>query len=334
MKILGIETSCDDTSVAVVEDGQIVHSCAVVNQEELHNRTGGVVPEVAAREHIKRILPTVHKALEEASCGWEDIGAIAATETPGLMGSLLVGMMTARTLASLHHKPYVGVHHIEGHIFANFLLPKEAYLLGTPLSPVTFPFVVLTVSGGHNEIYLVHGPAQFELLGETLDDAAGEAFDKVARVLGLGFPGGPHIARAAEQGKKDYHLPRPLLHDRTCNFSFSGLKSAVRRLVVEEEAIHGAPLPAQVVSDIAYSFENCVVDVLIEKLHLAAQKTGVSRIALSGGVSANTKLRARLLQLAEEQDYTCSFPYLPLYSTDNAAMIAGRAYFDLIAKKE
>ena len=228
MKILGIETSCDETAAAVVENGVSVLSNVIASSVDLHAKTGGVVPEVAAREHIRQITPVVDQALHEAKVGWNDIDAIAVTHAPGLVASLLIGISTAQTLSYIYKKPLIPIHHIAGHIYANFLERDEK---------PAFPILVLTVSGGHNELVLLKGHYDFEVIGETLDDAAGEAFDKVARLLNLGFPGGPAIAKAAEKGNpKAIDFPRPMLDKKNkYNFSFSGLKAAVRREIEKSE---------------------------------------------------------------------------------------------------
>lgn len=314
MKILGIETSCDETAAAVVEDGIHVRSNVIASSLDMHRETGGVVPEVAAREHLRQISPVIDRALKDASASWDDIDAIAVTVAPGLIASLLIGVNTAQTLAYLRQKPLIPVHHIAGHIYANFLERK---------APIVFPVLVLTVSGGHNELVLLRGHHDFQVIGQTLDDAAGEAFDKIARLLGLGFPGGPAIACAAEKGDpRLFRFPRARLEESNrFDFSFSGLKTAVRQAT---EKI--GKLSEQNVADIAAGFEQAVVGALTDKLALAAGTFNVKEAHLAGGVSANRELR-RLAREKLPSDLPLVFPERLIYCTDNAAMIAGAAYF-------
>ncbi len=315
MKILGIETSCDETAAAVVENGTKVLSNIIASSVDLHAKTGGVVPEVAAREHIRQISPVVDQALKEASVGWSDIDAIAVTHAPGLMSSLLVGVNTAQSLAYIHKKPLIPVHHIAGHIYSNFL-DRE-------LSNVQFPILILTVSGGHNELVLIKDHYEFEVIGETLDDAAGEAFDKVARMLDIGFPGGPIISKLAEKGNPSaFDFPRARLNkDNQYNFSFSGLKTAVKQEIHRHEK-----LTDTIIADISASFQMAVVDVLSEKLIKAADDFDVKEIHLAGGVSANRLLRKMTAERID-QYIKLFYPENLIYCTDNAAMIAGAAYF-------
>lgn len=314
MIFLGIETSCDETAAAVVLDGCVVLSNVIASQVDLHRQTGGVVPEVAAREHTVKILPVIEKALEDAKVSFEQIDGIAVTVRPGLIASLLTGVNTANTFARLGEKILVPVNHIEGHIYANFL--------DRNLDEIQFPIVGLTISGGHNELFLMRGHCDIVSLGATRDDAAGEAFDKVARLLGLPYPGGPEISRLAEQGNATrYSLPRALLKN-SYDFSFSGLKSAVSRLVqIEGSALNKC--------DLAASFEEAVCDVLSVKLMGAAQKYGACEVHLAGGVSANLRLRARVHErlMKKLPNVTFRFPSKLIYCTDNAAMIAGAGYF-------
>ncbi len=317
MLILSIETSCDETAAAVVEDGTKVLSSIIASSVNLHAKTGGVVPEVAAREHIRQIIPVVDQALEEAKVNWVKVDAIAVTEKPGLVASLLVGINTAYSLAYIHKKPLIKVNHIHGHLYSNFLDRTEV---------IEFPILILTVSGGHNELVLMRGHHDFEIIGETLDDAAGEAFDKVARMLNLGFPGGPAIARAAEKGNATaYNLPRAMLDkNRLYDFSFSGLKTAVRTLIQQ------ADLSTDAINNIAASFQQAVVDVLSDKLIKAAEAFQVKAVHLSGGVSANQLLRQ---VISEKLNSSLPF-YYPKnisYCTDNAAMIGCAAYFQPFA---
>lgn len=315
MKILAVETSCDETAAAVVENGVRVHSNVIASQIPLHHATGGVVPEVAAREHVVKIMPVVEQALEEAGMRLADVDAIAVTQGPGLLSSLVIGVTAASTLALASGKPLIPVNHISGHIYANWLDTDE-----TPV----FPLVVLTVSGGHNELVYMESHAQFKLLGETLDDAAGEAFDKVARLLGLGYPGGPHVSRVAEAGNPQrYNLPRAYLDKHSYDFSFSGLKTAVLNLVKEEHDREGQ-LAEEFIADCAASFQEAVCEVLVDKLARAAREYKVKEAHLAGGVSANKRLR----EMAEEKIQTkLRYARNLSYCTDNAAMIASTAYF-------
>lgn len=314
MKILGIETSCDETAAAVVENGTKVLSNVIATSVDMHAQTGGVVPEVAAREHLKQISPVVDKAISDANVNWEDVDAIAVTHAPGLITSLLVGVNTAEALSYIYKKPLIPVHHIAGHIYANFLERDE----------IEFPILILTISGGHNELVLMKDHYSFEVIGETLDDAAGEAFDKIARLLNLGFPGGPIISKKAELGNPEaFKFPRPMLDgDNKYNFSFSGLKSAVKREVDKLESIN-----ERIVNDLAASFQSAVIDVLSNKLIMAAEEFNVKAVHLAGGVSANQLLRKTVGDKLPE-DIELLWPTKIIYCTDNAAMIASAAYFD------
>jgi len=307
MKILGIESSCDETAVAVVEDGTVILSNVVASQVDIHARYGGVVPEVASRQHLLSIIPIVQKAMDDAKVVWGDIDAIAITNGPGLAGSLLVGLSMAKTLAWAHGLPLIGVNHLEGHIYANWLTG------GKP----EFPLICLIVSGGHSDLILMRDHGDYVRLGRTRDDAAGEAFDKVARILGLGYPGGPAIEKAAvnSNNDNDYLLPRAWLKG-SYDFSFSGIKTAVLRLYDSMPD----PKPAD---DIAASFQQAVVDVLAAKTVEVAQSYKVKHIIIAGGVAANTLLR-KTVQLRSAIPVSC--PPLAL-CTDNAAMIAACGYF-------
>ncbi len=323
MNILGIETSCDETAAAVVEDGVKVLSNIIASSVDLHAKTGGVVPEVAAREHIRQITPVIDQAMEEADVGWDSIDAVAVTHAPGLIASLLVGINTAQALSYIYKKPLIPIHHIVAHIYANFLERRDSS---------QFPILVLTVSGGHNELVLMKGHYQFEVIGETLDDAAGEAFDKVARLLGLGFPGGPAVAEAAKKGDpKAIAFPRPMLsRENRFNFSFSGLKTAVRQ-AVEKSQISKSPQgredhKSQIIEDVAASFQAAVTDVLSEKLVAAAEEFDVKEVHLAGGVSANQCLRQTVSDKLKGK-IPLIYPEKLVYCTDNAAMVAGAAYF-------
>lgn len=337
MNILGIETSCDETSTAVVRDGRYVLSNIIQSQVDLHQRYGGVVPELASRRHITNIIPTLELAFEEAGVSREQIDAIAVTEGPGLAGSLLVGVNVAKTLAYTWRLPLIPVNHLEGHLYANWLtLPGQE-----EVPPPEFPLVCLIVSGGHTELLLMRDHGVYELLGRTLDDAAGEAFDKGARVLGLGYPGGPAIQRAAEQGTLGRHpFPRAWLGD-SYDFSFSGLKTALLREVeqyrrqrvrprrpqsqAEPFVAHEPPefAPNMPVADIAADYQDAIVDVLVQKTARAAKQTRARMVLIAGGVAANALLRRRLQQAV---DVPVRYPPLIL-CTDNAAMIAGAAFY-------
>ncbi len=326
MKILGIETSCDETAVAVVEDGTNVLSSIIASQIPLHHATGGIVPEVAAREHVVKIMPTLEQALNEATLTLDDIDAIAVTQGPGLLSSLVIGVTAASTLALVKKKPLIPVNHIAGHIYANWLNEESK-------DPVTFPILVLTVSGGHNELVYMKSHAEYTLLGETLDDAAGEAFDKVARILGLGYPGGPPVSHAAENGNpQKYDLPRAYLDKESYDFSFSGLKTAVLNLVKEQHEKEGA-LSDQFIADCAASFQEAVCEVLVDKLLRAAKEHNVKEVHLAGGVSANTRLR-EMAGAKCGQDFQLRYAHNLSFCTDNAAMIAAAAFFHSQKKPE
>lgn len=306
--VLGIETSCDETACAVVKDGREILSNLISSQIDLHRRYGGVVPEVASRAHMEAIGPLLDSALSEAGVGWGDLSAIATTFGPGLQGALLVGLTSAKAIAWARGIPLIGVHHLAAHIWAN--------KIANPALPL--PFLCLLVSGGHTSLVLVRGPEDFQTLGETLDDAAGEAYDKTARLLELGYPGGPIIDRLARDGDpKAFDFPRSWLPG-TYDFSFSGLKTAVLRTVEKSHAAGIAIKPA----DAAASFQRAVTDVLVGKTLKAAEAHGITTVALAGGVAANRELRERLTQEASQRGWTVSIPPLDL-TTDNAAMIAG-----------
>jgi N6-L-threonylcarbamoyladenine synthase len=312
MLALGIETSCDETAVGVVADGRRLLANVVASQAAIHARYGGIVPEVASRHHIEAMLPVVKAALAEAKCRPADLDAVAVTAGPGLAGSLLVGLNTAKALAYAWSKPLLGINHLEGHLYANWIHTDAVH--PEPVEGPPLPAVVLIVSGGHSELVLAESHGRYRLLGRTRDDAAGEAFDKAARVLGLGFPGGPAIERAArESGPKPPRLPRAWLGESS-DFSFSGLKTAVARLAAE----HQAP-----VADVAAGFQTAVVDVLTRKAVRAAEQCGASCILLSGGVAANGPLRQVLRERAPMPVYAPP----PVLCTDNGAMIAAAAHF-------
>lgn len=315
MRVLAIESSCDETAAAVVRDGRWIEGNSVATQIPLHQAFGGVVPEIASRAHVRALAPVVMAAMEEAEVGWDDIDLIAATRGPGLAGSLLIGLSGAKAIAYSRDLPFVAVNHLEGHIYANWLAPRE-HEADSPPAP-EFPLLCLVVSGGHSDLVLMRGHGDFERIGRTRDDAAGEAFDKVARILGLGFPGGPLIQKAAEQGDPShYHLARAWLRG-TYDFSFSGVKTAALRLV---ETFEDGQVP---VADVAAAFQESVADVLSAKTVQASQEFAVRQVAVAGGVAANSALRAMVRD-------RCTVPVLLpalAYCTDNAAMIASAAYF-------
>jgi N6-L-threonylcarbamoyladenine synthase len=320
-RILGIETSCDETAAAIIEDGRVILSSLVASQADLHARFGGVFPEVASREHIRTIYPIVQETLKEAHLEMSDIDAIAVTRGPGLPGSLVIGMNTAKGMALASGKPIIGINHLEAHIYSAWLIwppiksGERKELKPTP----NFPLVVLIVSGGHTELVLMRDHLSYQRLGATLDDAAGEAFDKVARLLGLSYPGGPIIQQTAEQGNpKTFNFPRAWL-EGTWNFSFSGLKTAVLREVRMLEKLAN-PLP---IADLAASFQEAVVEALVGKTLQAAQQFEAQGILVVGGVSANQALRSAFMA---QEDFLVHIPALTL-CTDNAAMVAAAGYF-------
>ena len=330
-RILGIETSCDETAVAVVEDGRVILSNVVASQVDLHRQYGGVFPEMASRQHVVMIVPVVRQAMEEFGCAWSDIQAVAVTYGPGLPGSLVVGVNLAKGLAWSQGIPLVGVNHIEAHIYANWLVPAGQ----EPPPPPAFPAVCLVVSGGHTLLALMSDHGAYRVLGQTLDDAAGEAFDKVARLLGLGYPGGPAIQEAARNGDPQaYSLPRAWLGD-SLDFSFSGLKTAVLHLVEDTGAGAarrgrklGTPLSAGAlrrlaVPDLAASFQAAVVEVLVEKTRRAAAEHRAAEVLLAGGVAANEHLRAAMRQALQ---VPVRIPP-PTLCTDNAAIVASAGYW-------
>jgi N6-L-threonylcarbamoyladenine synthase len=313
-RILGIETSCDETAAAVVEDGRVIHSSVVASQIDLHAQYGGVFPEVASRQHIKTIYPVIDQALHEAHLTLNDLDAIAVTRGPGLPGSLVVGMNAAKGLALGSGLPLIGVSHLEGHLYSAWVnRPDE-----TPANLPEFPLIALIVSGGHTELVLMTDHLQYQRLGATLDDAAGEAFDKVARLLGLEYPGGPSIQNASVEGNPlAFNFPRAWLED-SWDFSFSGLKTAVMR-----EVRQGIPQNSLPVANLAASFQAAVVDVLVTKTIKAAKEYKAKNIVVAGGVSANQALRHSIQLRA-----TCPLHIPPIWlCTDNAAMIAGAAYY-------
>ena len=308
MKVLGIETSCDETAAAVVVDGAKILSNQIASQVDIHARYGGIVPEVASRQHILAIIPIIEQAMAEAKVTWGDVDGIAVTVGPGLAGSLLVGVNVAKAMALAHGLPITGVNHLEGHIYAGWLADRR----------IDFPLVCLIVSGGHSDLALMRGHGDYMVLGRTRDDASGEAFDKAARILELGYPGGPVMERAARSGTASILLPRAWLKG-TCDFSFSGLKTALLRLVEAGQVTSKA--------DAAASFQEAVVDVLVTKAVAAAREHRVKQILLVGGVAANMLLRQRL---AESSPIPVLVPE-PVLCTDNAAMIATCGYYQFQA---
>ncbi|HEX8940507.1 MAG TPA: tRNA (adenosine(37)-N6)-threonylcarbamoyltransferase complex transferase subunit TsaD [Candidatus Limnocylindrales bacterium] len=326
--VLAVESSCDETGIALVESGRTIRSNVVASQVALHAATGGIVPEVAARAHLRWIVPVLDEAWAAAGAGWSDVAAVAVTEGPGLAGSLLVGINFAKTLAWVHDKPLVGVNHLEGHLYAAWLRDVER-----ESAEPEFPLVALIVSGGHTFLVAMTDHLTYRLLGETVDDAAGEAFDKVGRLLGLEYPGGPAIMRAAAgAARHDLAFPRAWLGD-SYDFSFSGLKTAARRTIGRLRQEHGLPaepesrdvepgseLPAAVVAELAFGFQDSVVDVLATKTVRAARETGARSIVLGGGVAANAVLRDRVAAGAGELGVPLVVPR-PALCTDNGAMI-------------
>ena len=314
MNILAIESSCDETAAAVVQDGRKVLSNIISSQIEIHKLYGGVVPEIASRKHIEKVIQVVDEALKEASLTMDEIDAVAVTYGPGLVGALLVGVSAAKSIAFAYNKPLIGVHHIEGHISANYIENEE-------LEP---PFLCLVVSGGHTNLVIVKDYGEYEVLGKTRDDAAGEAFDKVARAIGLGYPGGPKIQKISEEGNKDaIAFPRAKVADNPFDFSFSGLKSSVLNYInsceMKGEEINKA--------DIAASFQEAVVDVLVSHTIEGAKQLGFKKIAMAGGVASNTVLREEMKEACERRGFMFYHPS-PILCTDNAAMIGAAAYYD------
>jgi N6-L-threonylcarbamoyladenine synthase len=323
MNILGIDTSCDDTSAAVVADGHTVLSNVVNSQVRLHHPYGGVVPELASREHIRNIVPVVNEALVKANLRIKDLDGVAVTVGPGLIGSLLVGLYYAKALAYVNQIPLVAVNHLEGHILS-VLLEKHA---------PAFPFAVLTVSGGHTSIYYVRDFSDYVHLGQTLDDAAGEAFDKVAKILGLGYPGGAVIEKMARSGRKDkIQFPRAYLDPQSFDFSFSGLKTSVSLYIQkwrDSKDLQDLIQP----EDIAASFQEAVLDVLVNKLIKAGKQKKVDSIVVAGGVACNNALRMRLNHLSENEGLSVFYPS-PEYCTDNGAMIGLAGYVRIISGEQ
>lgn len=314
--ILAIESSCDETAAAVVKNGREVLSNVISSQIELHKLYGGVVPEIASRKHIEKINQVIEEALSEAKVTLDDIDAVGVTYGPGLVGALLVGVAEAKAIAYAKKMPLVGVHHIEGHISANFIENKE-------LEP---PFVCLVVSGGHTHLVCVKDYGKYEIIGRTRDDAAGEAFDKVARAIGLGYPGGPKIDKLSKEGNPDAIVfPKAHIQDAPYDFSFSGVKSAVLNY------INGCKMKGEEYNraDIAASFQKAVTDVLVENAMRAVEEYGLSKFAIAGGVASNSTLRAAMQKACEEKNVEFYYPS-PIFCTDNAAMIGVAAYYEYL----
>jgi len=316
MRILGIETSCDETGIAVYDDEKGLLSHELYSQVKLHADYGGVVPELASRDHVRKIIPLIEKAMEDANTKPSEIDGVAFTQGPGLVGALLVGSSVGRSLAYAWNVPAVGVHHMEGHLLAPMLEDHAP----------AFPFVALLVSGGHSMLVKVEGIGQYEVLGESIDDAAGEAFDKTAKLLGLDYPGGPLLAKLAEKGEAGhYKFPRPMTDRPGLDFSFSGLKTFAANTIRDADLTDNTDLTAQQVeqtkANIAYAFQEAVVDTLIIKCKRALKQTGMKRLVIAGGVSANTMLRAEMKALMQDLKGEVFYPSLA-YCTDNGAMIA------------
>ena len=316
MRILGIETSCDETGIAVYDDEKGLLSHELYSQVKLHADYGGVVPELASRDHVRKIIPLIEKAMEDANTKPTEIDGVAFTQGPGLVGALLVGSSVGRSLAYAWNVPAVGVHHMEGHLLAPMLEDDAP----------AFPFVALLVSGGHSMLVKVEGIGQYEVLGESIDDAAGEAFDKTAKLLGLDYPGGPLLAKLAEKGEAGhYKFPRPMTDRPGLDFSFSGLKTFAANTIRDADLTGNTDLTEEQVeqtkANIAYAFQEAVVDTLIIKCKRALKQTGMKRLVIAGGVSANTMLRAEMKALMQELKGEVFYPSLA-YCTDNGAMIA------------
>lgn len=306
MLVLGIESSCDETGVALYDTRRGLLAHALHSQIDMHAAYGGVVPELASRDHIRRALPLTQQVLSQADKTLQDIEGVAYTQGPGLAGALLVGTSIAQSLAMALNVPSIGVHHLEGHLLAPML---EEH-------PPAFPFVALLVSGGHSQLMRVDGIGHYELLGDTLDDAAGEAFDKTAKLLGLGYPGGPAVSHQADLGTAHFQLPRPMLNSPDLNFSFSGLKTAVLTLVKSQPT-----LDAETIQNIAWEFQESVTEILVHKCLKALKQTKLKRLVVSGGVGANKRLRSRLNEAASKRGISVNYPRLE-FCTDNGAMIA------------
>ncbi len=317
MLILGIETSCDETAASVVKDGQEILSNIVSSQVDIHTKYGGIVPELACRSHIENIPVVIKEALDEAGLTMPELDALAVTTGPGLIGALLVGVNTAKGIAYGLNKPLIPVNHLEGHLLSIFLEEKKP----------EFPFIALLISGGHSDLYFVKGFTEYEVLGRTRDDAVGESFDKVARMMGLGYPGGPIIEKIAKEGSpKDIKFPRPMLIKNNLDFSFSGLKTSVRNFLATNGKVTSK-------ADIAAGFQEAVLDILSFKAFQAVEKSGCRSLIVGGGVAANNFLRENLLKIANEKKIHLYFPGRHL-CTDNAAMIACAGYYRYTKRPE
>lgn len=329
--VLAIETSCDDTSVAVVDQGGFVREVISANQNAVHEIFGGIVPEIACRNHTHNLLPLVDTVLSRAGLKLTDIDGIAVTSKPGLIGSLMVGLVTAKSLSLATGKPFIGVNHLEGHLLAPFLKDNQY----APPENFEYPYVALAISGGHTSLYRIEGLGEYRVLGQTIDDAAGEAFDKFGKMVGLGFPGGVRVDRHAKLGRSDrFEFPRAMIREEHFNFSFSGMKTAAQRILQKLDAQAKADLAQDValamakepvvrpgvLADLCASFQDAVVDVLLERLSRAVKSESVTRAVLTGGVSANSRLRARAQEWAEQSGVQLVVPPIR-YCTDNAAMI-------------
>lgn len=310
--VLGIESSCDETSCSIVKNGREVLSNVINTQIKIHERFGGVVPEIASRNHVENISSVVKQALNEANVSFNDIDVVACTYGPGLVGALLVGVSYAKALSYALNKPLIGTNHIEGHIAANYITHKE-------LEP---PCLCLVISGGHTHLVHIKNYKEFEILGKTRDDAIGEAFDKVARVIGLGYPGGPKIDKLAKEGEPN--IPIPKTHFNNLDFSFSGIKTAIINMHHKNPEINKA--------DLCSSFEHTVTEILLENTLKAAKQLGINKIALAGGVSANSYIRSEFIKLEKTHGMKIYYPE-PVYCTDNAAMIASAGYYNYINGK-
>ncbi len=311
--VLAIETSCDDTSISIVkEDGEVL-ALSSANQDLAHAPHGGIVPEIASRNHTVAILPLIESCFQKSGLSWKDIQGIAVTNRPGLIGSLIVGLMTAKTLAQVYNLPLIGVNHLEGHLLAPFLRDSQY----APPADFNYPYLGLAISGGHTSLYCINGLGEYDLLGATLDDAAGEAFDKFGKMLGLGFPGGVKVDLHSKTGNsKAYSLPRALIREENYNMSFSGLKASAQRLV---QSIPPEELEKHL-PDLCASFQEAVVEALLAKLDRAVSKTGIKKVILTGGVSANSRLRTCAQEWALKKNVQLVIPPIR-YCTDNAAMI-------------
>lgn len=316
VRVLGIETSCDETAVAIVADGRLILSNVVSSQAKFHERFGGIVPEVAARKHVELINFVLHDALTSARLELGDLDAVAVTAWHGLFGALVIGVAAAKAIAFAHRLPLIGVHHVEGHLYSNVITEPN----------IEFPYVCLTASGGHTMIIFVRDHGKYEVLGETRDDAAGENFDKVAKFLGLGFPGGPLIDKLSDTGdRRAFAFPRPMIKDENLDFSFSGLKTAVIHTLRQYEA-SGQTFN---IADIAASVQEAIVEVLVKKTVVAARRKGVSTIAVTGGVAANTRLRELINEIGQSEGFKVVLPP-KILCVDNGAMVAAAGFYKLM----